>query len=125
MLLQPTEAPLPTSDGEAPRDDARAPNETSAGRVASMWPAASTVAGTTWQSPHVIGARHVEEARCAACAPTPGAVVAVLPSVSRGGAGLPLPPWHASHGSDVFVSTTPSTCSAGAKNVALSALTTL
>ena len=59
-----------------------------------MWPGASIVAGTAWQAVHMIGA---EICACACkwawCAPTPSAVVNVLPDRSTGGAADCVPPW--------------------------------
>lgn len=59
----------------------------------SMWPGESTDVGTAWHAEHGTGAEIRELAsRCAWCAPTPSAVVNVLPARSTGGAGeLALP----------------------------------
>ena len=43
--------------------------------------------GTAWQSVQTIATRIVPATRCAWCAPTPRAVVAVFPARSTGGAG--------------------------------------
>ena len=59
---------------------------TSAGAGVSMWPGASTVAGTRWQVAHAIGVE-MRERRWRWCAPTPIAVVNMLPARSIGGAG--------------------------------------
>src|SRR5262249_30189071 len=50
---------------------------------------------------------------CCACAPTPIAVVWVLPCASRGGVGVPLPPWQLSHGWVDTTSTLPLMWSSG------------
>src|SRR5512140_1961247 len=53
----------------------------------SMWPGASTVCGTTWQSAHSTLWCHDGEARrCAWCAPTAVAVVSITPETLFGGA---------------------------------------
>src|SRR5262245_47518904 len=74
----------PFHTGDAP---ARPLNRTSAGSGVSMWPTEVSVVGTRWQSTHTTGLKYrLEGARWLWCAPTPRAVVAVLPSVSFGGA---------------------------------------
>src|SRR5208282_2021649 len=64
--------------------------------------------------PHWIGPRKSDACRCAWCAPTPIAVVAVLPSRSVGGAGLAALPWQAEQVPLPLPSVSaPSTCNAG------------
>jgi hypothetical protein len=81
----------------------------SAGSGVSRWPTAFAPPGTLWQSAQATAACHVEfMVRCAAWAPTPRAVVAVLPWVSRGGSERPAAPWHESHAVPPVTSTLPS-----------------
>jgi hypothetical protein len=112
-------------DGVAPPVAASVPNTTAAVPVACVL---SPAGGTAWHSLQAIGfARKVFWLRCAACAPTARAVVAVSPCEPIGGAAGAIAsapaiatrvasPWHSAHPPAAVAEwaatsvTTPSTC---------------
>src|SRR5215468_7909388 len=86
---------------------------TSAGGGVSMWPGSPTWVGTRWQVSHGIGPRRpVGTVRWARWAPTPIAVICVLPDRSVGGAGDVASPWQPEQPGPRPTWTTPSMCGA-------------
>src|SRR5262245_1853724 len=86
-----------------------------------MWPGDVIAAGTAWHAAHGGGADSRERAwRCAWCAPTPSAVVNVLPARSTGGAGDAAVPWQPSQPVVRPTWSAPSTCGADGWQVAQS-----